>query len=88
MTEMELSPQERTFNYCLGIEIYQAGNPEPHPDAEYQTPDYYINAGWRRAQLEESERNAKEELEAGLDYESLDKLSKQLKALGFTIPNE
>lgn len=79
---------ERGVLYKRGEEMFRRGELEPYPDAAYQTQGYYINAGWRHARGNELQRELAREQEAGLDYDSLDKLSKQLKALGFTIPNE
>jgi hypothetical protein len=55
-----------------GYEAYLNGCERPD-----QFSDTYYQLGWFRAQVD-----------AGLDHVSLDKLSKQLKALGFTIPND
>jgi hypothetical protein len=77
----------RTQFYDQGRSMFLDGRPEPYPNALLKSKAYYVNAGWRYAERAQREQEVRDEHEAGLDYESLDKLSKQLKALGFTIPN-
>lgn len=56
-----------------GYEAFDSDQPYPNPDL---FDEWYVS-GWLKAQAD-----------AGLDPASIRKLSKQLKALGFTIPNE
>ena len=86
--EPKLTPWQRSLFYTQGKDAYAGGEPEIYPNAEYQSPAYYMNAGWRAAQREATDRELEDDAENGLDWKSLEKLSKQLKALGFTIPNE
>ena len=73
----------------LGERMYCQGKPDPIEGANaFQSRAYFIRAGWYAAMREDAQKQAQKEQEAGLDYESLDKLANQLKALGFTIPNE
>lgn len=58
--------------FHYGYEAYVNGVPKPD-----ESCDYYYQIGWFRARVD-----------AGLDHLSLDKLANQLRALGFTIPNE
>jgi hypothetical protein len=46
-----------------------------------------MNAGWRAAAREASDKELETAEDNGLDWKSLDKLRQQLEALGFTIPN-
>lgn len=56
-----------------GYGAFDSNQPYPNPDL---FDEWYVS-GWLKAQAD-----------AGLDPASIRKLSKQLKALGFTIPNE
>ncbi|MFN8996002.1 MAG: hypothetical protein ACK5X3_20375 [Pseudomonadota bacterium] len=75
-----------------GREMYVNGSVEPYPDAEYQTENYYINAGWKSVVRDREEaflaRNLEMKQRLGIDDESLDKLRNGLRELGFKIPNE
>ena len=86
--EPKLSPYERDRFYRKGYDAYRNGQPNLFEGAEHSSPEYYMHRGWYNAYLSTEKTAAIEEQEAGLDYESLDKLANQLKALGFTIPNE
>jgi hypothetical protein len=88
MYQPKLTTYQRSLYYAQGKDHYLDGNPELYPDAEYQSPGYYMNAGWRAAAREASDQELETAEDNGLDWKSLDKLRQQLEALGFTIPNE
>ena len=75
-----------------GQEMCVNGSVEPYPDAEYQTENYYINAGWKSVVRDREEaflaRNLEMKQRLGIDDVSLDKLRNGLRDLGFKIPNE
>lgn len=75
--------REQQKEFDAGYRAFHESRCPPDPD---MLPQAY--RGYLEAEREQELRELREEREAGLDYESLDKLSKQLKALGFTIPNE
>jgi hypothetical protein len=60
-------------SYESGYDAFSDRDLYPNPDLF----DKWYISGWLKAQAD-----------AGLDPASIRKLSKQLKALGFTIPNE
>lgn len=73
--------------YEQGRSNFLQGATEPFPHAPPGSEGYYMNAGWRRAASEQHDEEQREERRQGLDFESLDRLRKQLEALGITVPN-
>lgn len=92
MSEVITDRLLRSRLHKKGREMYVNGSVEPYPDAEYQTENYYINAGWKSVVRDREEaflaRNLEMKQQLGIDDESLDKLRNGLRELGFTIPNE
>lgn len=92
MSEIITDRLLRSALHKKGRDMCSPGSIEPFPDAEYQTANYYINAGWRSVLRDREEafaaRNREMKEQLGIDEKSLDKLRNGLKALGFTIPNE
>lgn len=92
MSEVITDRLLRSRLHKKGRDMCLPGSIEPYPDAEYQTENYYINAGWRSVLRDREDafvaRNRAMKESLGIDEESLDKLRNGLRELGFKIPNE